>query len=107
MDNFYEHISRKATNGIRYKEAVQLMLWMFLTLGYIPKEFQELELNKASLAILFSKLRGNGKTIAGQADNVCVDEIARPEPWGNVMEKLLQRTMTLDETFPQRVGSYV
>lgn len=107
MDNFYGNICRKATNRIPYDEAVQLMLWMFLTLGYIPKQFQGLELSKADLAILFSKLSGNGKIIIGQADNVRVDEIARPEHWKNLVERLLQRAITLDETFPQRFGCYV
>ena len=107
MDDFYEHICKKATCGIPYAEASQFMLWLFLTLGFIPKEFRELELSKVNLAILFAKLSINGKIIIGQTDNVCVADIARPEHWENLVNKLLQRKITLDETFPDRFGRYV
>lgn len=106
MDDFYEHIFRKANSGIPYVEAVQLMLWMFLTTGFLPKEFQMLELSKANLAALFAKLSINGKIIIGQAGNVCAAEIACPEHWKDLVEGLLQRKITLDETFPARFGRY-
>jgi hypothetical protein len=107
MDDFYEHINRKAKYGIPYVEAVQLMLWMFLTIGYIPKEFQKLELSKSNFAILFAKLSTNGKIIIGLGDNVCTADIARPEYWEDLVERLLQRKITLDETFPGRFSRYM
>lgn len=107
MDDFYEHIYQKAKYGIPYVEAVQLMLWMFVTTGYIPNKFRELELSKANLAILFAKLSINEKIIIGQADNVCAADIALPEYWEDLVERLLQRKIALDETFPERFGRYV
>ncbi len=107
MDDFYEHIYRKAEYGVPYAEAVQLMLWIFLTTSFLPEQFQKLELSKANLATLFSKLSLNGKVIIGQADNVCAAEVARPEHWDDLVEGLLQQKIPLDETFPDRFGRYV
>jgi hypothetical protein len=107
MDDFYEHISRNSTHGIPYPEAVQLLLWTFLTVGHIPKQFQKLRLSKVNLAILFSKLSMNGKIIIDPADNVSVADISRPEHWENLVEASLQRKITLDETFLSRISHYL
>ena len=109
MDDLCEHMSRKSTHGIPYAEAVQFLLWTFFFVNHIPKEFQELKLGKVNLAILFSKLSINGKIVVGPTDNVCVAEISRPQHWEDLVENLLQRNgkVTLDETFPHRIGRYV
>lgn len=107
MDDFYEHICKKSPNGIPYSEAVQLLLWTFLTVGYIPKEFQQLPLNKSHLAMLFSRLSVNGKIITGVSDKAYAAEITHPEHWENLVESLLQRKVTLDESFLGRFDRYV
>jgi hypothetical protein len=107
MDNFYDHICNKAKSGIPYIEATQLMLWMFLTVGYIPEKFRELELNKVNLAVLFAKLSVNGKINIDKTDNVSIDDITHPKHWENLIDKLLLRNVTLDKTFPDRFGRYV
>lgn len=107
MQDFYDHISRKAVNGIPYGEACQLMLWIYFTLHYLPKEFQKLELTRANLALLFSKLSANGKIMISQRDEVSISDINLPQHWEHLVDMLLDRKMALDETFPGRFGRYV
>jgi hypothetical protein len=106
VQNFYDHVSRKAAQGIPYEEACQLMLWIYCTLHYLPKEFQKLELTRANLALLFSKLSANGKIMINQRDDVSLSDTTRPQHWENLVDKLLDRKIVLDETFPERFGRY-
>lgn len=107
MEKFYEHLCKKNPNGIPYAEARQLMLWMFLTISYLPQEFRELELSKVNLANLFKNLSINKKIIISQTDKVCFSDIANQEHWESLVDLLLQKAITLDESFPVRFVRYV
>jgi len=107
MDDLYEHICKKATHGIPYVDAVQFMLWTFITLEFIPKEFRVLELSKVNLAILFAALAAKRKVIVSPTDNLSVDDLVRPDHWEKLVDDLLLRKIALDESFPPRFKLYI
>ena len=108
MEQLYDHIVAKSSDGIRYSEAIQLMLCLYCTLDILPKEFRKLNLSKVELAQLFSKLAVNGKILPEEgATNPPCAELFQTDYWEDLTRKLLQGQIALDPSFLERASQYV
>lgn len=112
MDVLLDHIANKSPGGIPYPEAVQLMLWLYVTLDILPKEFRGLALTRQQLALLFSKLTANGLILLDDAGvssgvGVALSDPTRPEHWEQLAECLIRGKINLDDSFFQRAHRYV
>jgi hypothetical protein len=112
MEELFERISQKCTEGIPYNEAVQFTLWVYCTLDVLPSEFRAIPLSRAELSALLSRLGAAGKIRlqseqAAEAADILDADLSQPEHWENLLSKFLRSELTLDETFPMRISRYV
>lgn len=112
MEKFFEHICNKSKSGIPYSEAVQLMLWIYCILDFLPDEFRSLKLTRQELAKLFARLSIIGKvfidpeTDASEAANLR-GKIIHDGHWDGLVKKLLLGQISLDDSFRKRASTYV
>jgi hypothetical protein len=112
VEKFFEHICNKSKSGIPYSEAVQLMLWIYCILDFLPDEFRALKLTREELAKLFSRLSTVGKVfIEPETDiskaGILRGEIIHKEHWDSLVKKLLLGQISLDDSFRKRANFYV
>lgn len=104
MRSLYEYLRDANPSGIPQNDAIQLFLWIFCTTEFLPPDIRTQELSKAVLIDAFRRLSAGGLiTQAGSQQETtaglpCWDDLAREFLLGN---------LALDDTFPNRVGTYL
>ena len=112
MEELFERICQKCEAGIPYHEAVQFLLWVYCTLDVLPTELRGVRLSRQDLCGLLSRLGALGTIILeppgpGGRTAFGADDVAQPGHWDTLIARLLRKELSLDQSFPTRIGRYV
>jgi hypothetical protein len=105
--DLFNHIMGKNPGGISSEDAKQLFLLLYCTLGVLPERFRHLKLGRTELAQIFLRIAAEGKITTDAILGESVDDFKEEAYWQTLVDLLLRKKVTLDESFWSRCPSFL
>ncbi len=107
MTTLYQAIRVRNTDGLPYEEAVQLFLWTFCTLDFLPAPLKNEPISKEELIEVFERLTVDGLILLPKPDEPEVPRKPLPIEWANLVKAFLLKEVRLDDSFLDRAHRYI
>jgi hypothetical protein len=111
MQEFFDRIRLKSENPIPYRDAVQLLLWLYCVADIVPPEFKNVRMTREFLILGFAKLAQIGK-IEGEKE--CANgslglhhSFHESKHWSAIIDALLTNQISLEDSFLKRIPVYL
>ena len=98
----FQHLARRNPGGLQHETALQLMLWLFLTVDILPEELRNEKVDRQYLEETFQEL--SRRELIGRPGGSGTDAHV---VWQTVIDAFLLGELTLDRSFPDRAHRFL
>lgn len=108
IQDLLDHLRAKNPTGIRYSDAVQLFLWLYVAQDLLPERFRAIPLGRSELAWVFQRMTDTGLITEVPSSEVGAGSTNSSMPdWNRLVDQLLLGRVELDDGFRARATLYI